>query len=70
MTIAFITFIPNSRQTQKADAGIYKCQAKNKFGTESASGSLVVKEQTRILSGPKGIYIYGCLQLIPFYKVT
>ena len=53
MTIGFITFFLNSRQTQRADAGIYKCQAKNKFGTESASGSLVVKEQTRILSGPK-----------------
>ena len=41
------------RQTEKNDAGIYKCKAINKFGEQSASGSLVVKERTRILSGPK-----------------
>ena len=29
------------------------CKATNKFGSEKASGSLVVKERTRILSGPK-----------------
>lgn len=29
------------------------CNATNKFGHQSASGSLVIKERTRILSGPK-----------------
>ena len=51
-TSTFLIF-KHFRQTEKNDAGIYKCKAINKFGEQSASGSLVVKERTRILSGPK-----------------
>ncbi|CAG0896608.1 unnamed protein product, partial [Cyprideis torosa] len=35
------------------DAGEYTCHASNKFGHANASGSLVVKEQTRITRGPE-----------------
>lgn len=35
------------------DAGDYLCNATNKFGWQSASGSLVVKEHTRITAGPQ-----------------
>ncbi len=41
------------RKTEFHDAGIYKCIATNKFGEQTASGSLVVKERTQILAGPK-----------------
>ena len=35
------------------DAGDYLCNATNKFGWQSASGSLVVKEHTRITGRPQ-----------------
>ncbi|XP_071743212.1 neuroglian isoform X5 [Lepeophtheirus salmonis] len=35
------------------DAGNYTCKAENKFGKASASGTLTVKEHTRISTGPK-----------------
>ena len=35
------------------DAGDYLCNATNKFGWQSAKGSLVVKEHTRITAGPQ-----------------
>ena len=46
-------FFLNSRETQFLDAGVFLCNATNKLGYQSASGSLVVKEKTRIVSGPK-----------------
>ncbi|KAA0202421.1 hypothetical protein HAZT_HAZT000084 [Hyalella azteca] len=36
-----------------ADAGKYKCLAENKFGTEEAEGSLVVKDRTKITEKPQ-----------------
>ncbi|CAG0901644.1 unnamed protein product, partial [Darwinula stevensoni] len=41
------------RDVMFLDAGEYKCIASNKFGTAEASGSLVVKEATRIIDGPE-----------------
>lgn len=35
------------------DAGDYLCNATNKFGWDSASGTLIVKEHTRITAGPQ-----------------
>ena len=42
-----------SRKTEFRDAGVYMCNASNKLGHQSASGSLVVKEKTRITNGPQ-----------------
>lgn len=36
-----------------ADAGDYTCHAENKFGVKEASGSLIVKEHTRITDEPQ-----------------
>lgn len=47
------------------DAGQYTCYAENKFGTAQASGSLDVKERTKILNAPEDyevfiIFFYIC----------
>uniref|UniRef100_A0A5K3EWA9 Down syndrome cell adhesion molecule-like protein Dscam2 n=1 Tax=Mesocestoides corti TaxID=53468 RepID=A0A5K3EWA9_MESCO len=35
-----------------ADAGVYKCVVANRFGSSSASGRLVIRQATRVISGP------------------
>lgn len=35
------------------DAGKYTCYAENKFGTQQADGSLIVKERTKITDAPQ-----------------
>lgn len=42
-----------------ADNGNYTCFAVNKFGNDSAQGSLVVKEQTRITDAPQNYEVAG-----------
>ncbi|XP_064633131.1 neuroglian-like isoform X1 [Lineus longissimus] len=39
------------------DAGEYECIAKNKFGTISAKGYVIVRQQTRIVSSPQDMII-------------
>lgn len=46
-----LNFFPHS-DVKFFDAGDYLCNATNKFGWQSASGSLVVKEHTRITGRP------------------
>lgn len=41
------------RDVKFFDSGDYLCNATNKFGWQSASGSLVVKEHTRITGKPQ-----------------
>jgi neuronal cell adhesion protein len=41
------------RDVKFFDAGDYLCNATNKFGHETARGSLIVKEHTRITAGPQ-----------------
>ncbi|CAL8096888.1 unnamed protein product [Calicophoron daubneyi] len=40
-------------EAEMSDSGVYTCTATNKFGTSQASGRLIVRKQTRIVSGPK-----------------
>jgi neuronal cell adhesion protein len=41
------------KEVKFSDVGKYTCTATNKFGQQSASGSLVIKEKTRIITGPR-----------------
>ncbi|ODN00103.1 Neuroglian [Orchesella cincta] len=41
------------RDVRFADAGEYLCDARNKFGNDSAGGTLVVKEHTKIVDLPE-----------------
>lgn len=52
MTNSLFSNVPFS-DVKFFDAGDYLCNATNKFGWQSASGSLVVKEHTRITAGPQ-----------------
>ena len=51
MTLLYFSFFL-FRKSDFADAGIYMCNATNIFGHESSSGSLVIKERTKIIAGP------------------
>ena len=42
-----------------ADAGQFKCQAENLFGSEEASGTLVVRRKTRIEKMPKDLEVFA-----------
>ena len=50
------------------DAGDYLCNATNKFGWQSASGSLVVKEHTRITGRPQDYEVEAGKLLYIFKK--
>ncbi|EUB64976.1 Neuroglian [Echinococcus granulosus] len=46
-------------KTSLADSGMYKCVVGNRFGSSSASGRLVVRQATRITSGPLRVGSYA-----------
>ncbi|CDS40298.1 neuroglian [Echinococcus multilocularis] len=47
------------KKTSLADSGMYKCVVGNRFGSSSASGRLVVRQATRITSGPLRVGSYA-----------
>ncbi|KAK7474746.1 hypothetical protein BaRGS_00034039 [Batillaria attramentaria] len=48
------------KSARKKDGGLYSCRAKNRFGDAEASGNLVVRKKTQIVSEPMSARIsYG-----------
>ncbi|KAL5112226.1 Neuroglian [Taenia crassiceps] len=47
------------KRTALTDGGTYKCIVSNRFGSSSASGRLVVRQATRITSGPLWVGSYA-----------
>ncbi|VDK35930.1 unnamed protein product [Taenia asiatica] len=47
------------KRTSLTDGGMYKCVVGNRFGSSSASGRLVVRQGTRITSGPLWVGSYA-----------
>ncbi|VDM15908.1 unnamed protein product [Hydatigera taeniaeformis] len=47
------------KRTALTDGGMYKCVVGNRFGSSSASGRLVVRQATRITSGPLWVGSYA-----------